>query len=285
MPNSETALGIYSIAALLATVLTLFPATFSGIFFPLASKLLGKGDIEGMRSVVATSQRWVLFLTLPIALVFIGFAEELLALFYGVVYIAGKEVVILFVIGIAINSFAQTASLLLAAARQVKLELYAIAVAAIINLILNIALIPSYGINGAAAASGFSLIVMGALWLYYTKKLFNISLPSESFRLAGVAVITLLILIIIKPFISPIWTIAQLIPIDQNLQIYVNKIAQLLSLSLLSLLCFAIFFPIALWLKCFQREDVLLMKSALRRAYVPASVSSLLETIVMNGVA
>jgi O-antigen/teichoic acid export membrane protein len=86
-PNESASLiGIYSIASGLATMVMIFPPTIGAIFFPVVSRLFGKNDLDGIRSITETAQRWVLFITLPVAIVFLVFADDLLVLFYGDAY-------------------------------------------------------------------------------------------------------------------------------------------------------------------------------------------------------
>jgi len=281
--DSARLIALYSMAANLGYVIALFPGSIGGIFLPLISRLFGKDDKDGMRALMETSQRWMLFITLPISLILILFPSELLSLFYGSQYAPAGMTMAIFTIGIVIQSFSSVISLVLAGARRIDIELKIMGAAGVINVILSIPMIIYFGIEGAAAASAFSFLVMTILTLHFGKKLFGFEMPKEAYKLTLAFILAGVIILAIKPAASSLLSFLPSIG-SGDLAAYSGKIISLAFVGILTLLAFAIFVPSALILKCFKKEDIELMKGIMRRAMVPRQIADFAERMALYGV-
>ncbi len=281
-PASSAALvAVYSMATTLASVLMVFPGSVGSIFLPLVSRLSGKNDLEGMREVMATAQRWALFITLPIAAVMIAFSSDMLTVFYGSNYASGAASMSLFTLGLVIASFSFMVSLTLTAMRLVKIELMVAAASGIVNVALNLLLIPQYGMEGAAAASLVSFIISTLLLTYYAKKLIGFTNPPEAYKLLFAMALVLLAVFFIRPLVSDA---ASAIITQAGAGEYVPKAIYLAYLALLIGLSGALFVAISLALKCFREEDIGLMRKVLDRAGVPGPLAVVAEKVASYGV-
>ncbi|MFH0737917.1 MAG: flippase [Candidatus Micrarchaeota archaeon] len=294
-----SAVAIYSYATTLAGVLMLFPYSVGGIFLPVISRLAGKGESEAaipkaadgkravlpaeMTSAIETAQRWCLFLTLPIAVVMIAFSGEMLGAIFGAEYAPGAVAMAIFTFGIILNSIYYIISLALAAMRFVRIELNIALLSGALNILLNLLLIPAYGIEGAAIASVASFALALILSAYYGRSLFGFSFPPDMYKLLAAAVIALAVMLLIKPILLPYSSVFSL-SLGGELQGYASKIAYLAYLSLLITISIALFLLLAMLLKCISREDIGLMKKAMARAMVPPSLISLAEKAALYGV-
>lgn len=281
--SANEMVAVYSMAVAFAGNVMVFPGTVGGIFLPVISRLVGREDMHGMRRVMGTAQRWVLFITLPMAAVMMAFASEMLSTFFGRSYGGGGTTMTVFMAGLIFAVFAYTANLALAGMRLVRLELKIVAFAALLNVALNFALIPQFGMEGAALAGAASLAASGMLFLYYGKKMLGFETPRKSYLLllAGAAVFALLL--VSKPVAG---AIAGEVPSfgPEWARPYLAKSAYLLLLGMVSCISFAVFGAIALALKCFEREDVAIMRKVAKKAFVPQGAAELAEKILMRGV-
>jgi O-antigen/teichoic acid export membrane protein len=279
--SSSTLVAVYSMAITLSSVLMVFPGSVGSIFLPLVSRLSGKNDLEGMREVMATAQRWSLFITLPVAAVMIAFSGDMLTVFYGSEYSGGAASMALFTIGLVFASFSFVVSLALTAMRLVKIELQVAAACGIVNVALNLLLIPVYGMAGAAAASVASFILGTFLLNHYAMKLIGFSNPPEAYKLLLSMVIVLLAVFFIKPMVSDA---ASAIIAQAGAGEYLPKAIYLAYLGLLIGLSGALFIAASLALKCFRVEDISLMRTVLARAGVPEPLGALAEKVASYGV-
>ena len=92
---------------------------------------------------------------------------NLLEMFYGSAYAVGGMALAIFAFGLLIRSLSFMQAFTLAGMRLVRIEMKVAAAAAITNIILNILLIPKYGIEGAALASAAAFTVATLLFFHY----------------------------------------------------------------------------------------------------------------------
>jgi len=259
----------------------LFPSSIGNIFLPVVSRLLGRKDISGMREVMSTAHRWSLFITLPIAVVMIAFSSDMLSVFYGAGYSSGAAAMAVFTIGLLFAAFSYVASLALTAMRMVRIELYVAAACGAVNLVLNFALVPHLGMEGAAVASTVSFALSAVLLGHFTGKLLGYRNPPETYRLVAAALLVLMVAMGLRPAAS---AAASSLVAQAAAGEFLPKALYLAVLGVMIALSGALFVAVALALKCFHAEDVALMRRALEKAGAPASVAALAEKVAAYGV-
>ncbi|MFH1520725.1 MAG: flippase [Candidatus Micrarchaeota archaeon] len=277
-------IAIYSLAASLAVSLGIFYGSVTGIFMPVISRLMGKGDFKEVNSVMQTAQRWSLFITIPFAIIFIAFSSDMLRIFYGASYQSGWLVLAIFSVGVLISAIPAVISSALIANRRVDIELLIAAFVAVVNIVLSFALIPSLGIAGAALATMIGMSIGAILQLYYGKKIFNFTSPIEIYKLLLAGFFVLLMAIIVNPIIANFVADLTISFPEGILSQYGNKVVYLGYLGILSALAGILFVAFSLLLKCFHAEDISLMKSAMRRIKVPQSFIDFSTKIASYGV-
>ncbi len=276
-------IAVYSMAVVLALNMMVFPGTVGSIFLPAISRLVGKNNHEGIRKTMATAQRWILFITLPFAIVMIAFAPEMLSVFYGSQYGGGGTVMSIFCAGLLFSLFSYVFSLALAAMRLVSLELKIAAVVVLANIALCVVLIPAFGMEGAAMSAAAAFAISALLFAHYAWTRIGYSTPAEIYKLFALALLVCGILFFLKPVVA---LAAGAIPPfgGPEFRPYVAKIAYLLLLGAVSAFAFAAFGALSLLAKCLGKEDVTLMKHAARKMTAPQQVVSLAERIMLAGV-
>jgi len=281
--NLSVAMAIYSMAIALAFNIMVFPATVGGIFMPIISRMVGKEDHAGIRRTMATAHRWVLFITLPFAAVMIAFSGEMLAVFYGSQYESGAQVMVIFCIGLLFSVFSYIISLTLAGMRMVALEFKIALLVLTVNIALCFALIPAYGVNGAALSSAASFVLSAAVFVHYGKKIAGYAVPAEIYKICAAGTITCALLFAAK---SEAMAAAAAIPIigGPDISPYASKVAYLLLLGAVTAIAFGVFAVISLFAKCFGEEDILVMKQAAARIRMPKGILAMAEKIIAYGI-
>lgn len=265
---AEEQVAIYTIATALAMLIMIFPSAIGMIFFPLVSELFGKGRKDEMISVGNTSIRWMLFIIMPLALVLLSFPDRILNMFYGAEYAVGGLVLAIFTFGLLIRSLTFMQALILAGMRLVRIELKVAAAAALTNVLLNIFLIPLYGIEGAAAASAVAFLVASILFIYYSRKVFGFSFPPEAFKAVFAGAIALAIIFLAKPYLSDVFAMLPEFGEGDVAPIF-SKVLRLGVFGSLFLLAGMVYLAVLFLLKTFTEEDINLLAAAMRRAKIP----------------
>ncbi len=280
--SSAAMVATYSFAITLAGNVLVFPGTVGAIFLPVISRLVGKGDMAAVKKQVGIAQRWVLFITLPLAAVMFAYSTEMLTIFFGSAYGGGGLAMSIFVAGLVFNVFALTVSLALAGMRLVHLELKVSAISATANVILNFALIPFFGINGAAAATAISFAIWGALMLKYGKEKIGFESPRESYKLVAIGIGVAIVALALKPAV----TIAQnALPalVSGELAPYAAKVEYLLLLGAVSVFSCALFVAGAVVFKCFGKEDAKVLRMMGKKVFLPEPILIFGEQMVEAG--
>lgn len=148
--SSEEA-GVYAAASRFLGVGTLALQAFGLALAPQVSALLTRGRREEANMLFQTSTWWLMALSWPIYMTMAAFAPLLLRLF-GPAYVDGQTALIIQCIGyIAVVSTGNNKIVLLMAGGS-GWNLATIAGSLTLNVILNLLLIPSFGMEGASVA-------------------------------------------------------------------------------------------------------------------------------------
>ena len=151
--RSPEVIGIYEVAFAVALLLSTFRAAFSFIMLPTLSDMVGEREISEISHLYRQVTKWILISTTPALLILLIRPGFFVALF-GNQYLLSAVYVPLSVLAMAQFFDAATGpngDALLAWNKSKTVMLYNF-VALVVNLILNVALIPEFGATGAAVA-------------------------------------------------------------------------------------------------------------------------------------
>lgn len=171
---TKTDVGVYSIAVMFANLIWILPDSIQRITFPLISEYHAKEMSESIHILVDTCMKYsYLFLTFC-STFFIFFGKFVVNFIYGAEFEKSYLPLIILLIGTVIYGTTKSVGSIFASIGKIDIVYKVPLVSAIFNIILNITLIPVYGINGAACATSFSLIISTILVLHFMKSLLNI---------------------------------------------------------------------------------------------------------------
>jgi O-antigen/teichoic acid export membrane protein len=159
------AVGVYNVAYPLAKLLTPALMAFGFIFLPAISELHSNGEFEEMRRTYQLISKWILFITLPIFLVFAFFPATVIRLTFGPEYTSGALALTVLSVGFLVHSVAGLNGNSLTSIGRVRTLMYDNAFVALLNIVLNIVLIQRYSYVGAAVATTVCYIVLNVLFL------------------------------------------------------------------------------------------------------------------------
>lgn len=154
--------GIYNIALQVAMVMQIGYTAFSAITGPILSELVGKEELGELESVLKISNKWVLVLTVPMVAFVFPFASDVVRLF-GTEFREGAPVIILIGSAMLFKTTFSLSSSVIQSLGHSNVLLANHVVAGILNFVLNIVLIPKYGITGAAVATSLAIGLDGIL--------------------------------------------------------------------------------------------------------------------------
>jgi len=194
----DAATGIYGVAYAAVSFMGMFSTGVNFLGSPIASRLESEGAVEEVMAMFRASVRWLLLASVC-ALIPLGvFATEFIGIIYGTKYAAGGPVLAILAIGFAVKNLLSLHNPILEALGHSKMLSFNSTVAASINVLLNLALIPRMGLVGAAVATTISFLIrdgLAAAQVYVT--LDTTPLSWEATRSVVLAV----------PFLLVVWSI------------------------------------------------------------------------------
>jgi len=194
-----TDVGFYQVASPTARILWYIPLALTVILFPMISELWTRRKQALMGKMTHFLIKFSFVVIMPITFIFIAFPEIVINLLFGPGYLAGTTALqILAVTAIVYTPFMIFAQVMTGIGRPVIL-MKVVVFMACLNLVGNLALIPPYGIEGAAVAT-FTAHLLGLLLLaYYSRKFTKFSMPLSSLlkTLVG-GTLTLLLILSLK---------------------------------------------------------------------------------------
>ncbi len=156
--------GIYNAATTVALQLPIFLTAFISIFMPLVSDLYHKRNLEELNALFKTTTRWIFLLSIPIFLIVMAFPRFIM-LAFGSSYISGAVILEILAVAQLINISTGPVGMVLKMTGRQDLDLLNGVVLVVLNIVLNLWLIPIYGVRGAAFATCFSIAMMHILRL------------------------------------------------------------------------------------------------------------------------
>jgi putative peptidoglycan lipid II flippase len=151
--------------------LGVFSIAISAAIFPTLSHYASLGQAAKMRDTLQQGIRWILFLTLPTAIVMVVLRRPIVNLLfqYGAFGPEARELVqeafLYYALGLAGHALVQILARAYYAARDTSTPLALTLVSIGVNVILSVTLSPRMGINGLALANSVATLAEAALLL------------------------------------------------------------------------------------------------------------------------
>lgn len=162
---TDADVGFYNAALPTAMILLIPHRSLHRLVMPSISSMIEKKD-SNITNTLKTLTRWGLITSLPLFLIMILFSSQILHLLFGAEYTIASTALQILAVGYMFNVFTGQISDYLKAEAHTKLFFKNNLINLAINVILNILLIPEYGINGAAIATTASIIVSNSLLVF-----------------------------------------------------------------------------------------------------------------------
>jgi O-antigen/teichoic acid export membrane protein len=233
------AVGFYNAVVPIAILLTIIPDLFIQLFYPIITKEYSLKNFNIIKELSKQILKWIFLLILPIFLLMFLFPGAIINILFGKEYLVAENALRILAIGGFISAFSTPIISLLSMAGKSKTILLNMIITSSLNFIFNFIMIRIYGINGAALATS-------AVWVIFTIILFSqvksvlgfIPLRRSMIRIFISSIVPLGILLILKIFI----------PIN------------LITLIILSMFFLAFYFFIMFLTKCFDGNDIAIIK-------------------------
>ena len=190
--------GIYSAAVRFTRIANLLPNQVRFALLPTMYKILDNNKEEKSKMVFITLLKYMIIFSTPLALSILFFSDSIIHLIFGRKYDLSIPLVNLFSLFIYLRFVETPFNLFYIAMNKHKNMVYFQGITTLLNVILNLMLIPKYSVYGACYATLISetffsllLVIMGGKYLIWrTRDVFNMLLKPTISGLIGVGIIT-----------------------------------------------------------------------------------------------
>lgn len=153
-----TEAGFYSVAVKLANFLVWGLNAVNIVAAPMIADLYAKKDKRELQRMASMAAAGIAAFTIPAAIIMLVFGKNLLGLF-GSEFTQAYPALVFLVVGQGMNALVGSVSYLLTMTGYQREAAIVIGITAVINIALNVILIPRLGLQGAAIATAISTII------------------------------------------------------------------------------------------------------------------------------
>jgi O-antigen/teichoic acid export membrane protein len=156
--------GLYAGAAVTARWVNFMLLSANAVAAPLIAALHAQGERGALQALVSRVARWTFWPSLAVAGILMVAADPVLTLF-GEGFSVGRWALMILVLGQLVNAGMGPVGHLMNLTGHGRQSAVVYGTAAGVNVILNLLLIPRMGLEGAAVATAFSMVLWN-LWLF-----------------------------------------------------------------------------------------------------------------------
>jgi O-antigen/teichoic acid export membrane protein len=167
--------GIYAASYTLANVVSMALSPVQAVLFPTLSQSFDQRDFTATKNYLAYTLKLLALISFPIAFGLWALAPGLLPLLTTSDYGMGAPAVAYISFGLIFYSLFQVSLYVLYLYKKTYLETILLSSAAVLNVVLNLILIPLMGIEGSALSTLIAFLVLAGVTTYITRR--NLEFP------------------------------------------------------------------------------------------------------------
>jgi O-antigen/teichoic acid export membrane protein len=191
--------GVYSVAYSVANFAYYFLSPLNTVLYPKIIKSYDEGHFGKTRLYLENSVKYLMLIIIPVGAVLSILSKPLLEILTTSSYGGSVRIIPILICSVMAFCLYQVFIYIVHLTNKTYLTLRILLVSAIINILLNLLLIPHYGILGAALATLAAYLFLGFTALVVTRRLFFYQLPIKfTFKAVCAAIVG----------VFPVWLIA-----------------------------------------------------------------------------
>lgn len=161
--DASTAVGVYGAAAQVSLAATMPLTVINLALGPFIAKHNAIGEMERIEKLTRACA-WLLALTgIAAVTTVVVIGDWILGVAFGPEFVTARTALIVLTVGYSLGSLSGISMLLLNMTRGEKAVAWSFGLAVALNILLNLCLIPSFGLNGAAVATAVGMVVLNLM--------------------------------------------------------------------------------------------------------------------------
>jgi O-antigen/teichoic acid export membrane protein len=167
-------IGIYNVAVKVSMISSIILFSINSIAAPKFSELFSKNKLDELKELVKQTSKLIFVVSIPILLlIFMG--KDYILNFFGKEFMYGSMSLNILILGQLVNVICGSVGYILIMTENQKIFRNIILITTLLNIVLNIFLIPLLGILGAAIASMICIILWNISSYIYIYRKYNFS--------------------------------------------------------------------------------------------------------------
>jgi O-antigen/teichoic acid export membrane protein len=198
--------GFYTLAHKIpTTTMHLIPYSIGRVLLPTVAEQYGKGDMEKVRAIYATSSRYLMLLSFPMAAGGIALAGPIINILYGSDYAPAILMMQIVFVPFALRGIIHSVSSIIYALKKPGFILKIGIILIILSIGLNLWLIPKYGAIGAIIATSFPRVIALPIYICFASRKIKMPWPlGDTARVIIASVIMGLLVFTLQHYLSDI---------------------------------------------------------------------------------
>jgi len=172
-----SAVGIYSIAYQITIAISMYVSPITQTFFPELSKFIDDGDLTRCANYLHAGTRYFLILAVPTVGGMYLIAPDVISILTAGQGIPSPDLIGVIAIGIAIKGIDELYGTVMNAVEETTLRAKFVGVGAVANILINAAMVPTFGIMGAAVATVSTYLLVSGLSINRVRSILPTKLP------------------------------------------------------------------------------------------------------------
>ena len=238
---SSQYVGYYNVAFMFAQLIPVILTSAAFLYLPLASELYDQNQLEHFKQAFHTLSKWIILFTFPYFCILLIYPEIIIGFFFGADYLPAAQTMQVLTIGYFIYVIFGLSNWNIMILKQSKFILFVNVILTSVNILMNLALIPTYGIYGAAFASLFFYASIGVFYSIRCYRMIGVHVFDKNYVSIVIQSIFILFLVAMLPY----------------------ELTQIYALAAFGAILFAISATLAMITKSINEDDFVLIRTLL----------------------
>lgn len=196
--NAEM-VGFYNAAIPIAGLLMFSSDLFMQLFFPLITREYARKKLETIDKLSKQVTKWIFVVNIPIFVVLLVFPGVIINILFGPEYLGAVNALRILSFGMIFASLSSVPQSIVLMAGKSKIVLLNTILFGVVNGLLDILLVPKYGMEGAAIGTAISYALMLCAFLVESKKYASIiPIRKDMIKIFLISLVPVMLMICIK---------------------------------------------------------------------------------------
>ena len=207
--------GFYNLAGQIPRLsMEIMPMVFAALLLPAISEQVGRNDLSKLKSIYVTSARYLMLLSLPMAVMIVALAGPIVNVLYGAQYEPVIALMRVMCFPRAVYAFLGVGGAVIYGLNKPGFAFWTAALLAALCVVLDFLLIPRFGAMGAAIGNSIPQVLMLPMYIVFVQRTLKVPWPlGDGLRIMLASAPAGLVLYLLSNYLGPVEALCVGIPV------------------------------------------------------------------------